>query len=127
MLTCTAPAIGHVTTLQHALTRSLSVRGPPPLGHPLNSCPPSHTHTPPPPPHPPPTPHPWHEHARFLSPLPSTLVCPQMQKRMQQVKESASSPISQADFLDALRKVNPSVGKSDLDRFAQWMEEFGSA
>jgi hypothetical protein len=51
----------------------------------------------------------------------------QMQKRLQQVKESASSPISQADFLDALRKVNPSVGKADLDRFQLWMNEFGSA
>ncbi len=50
-----------------------------------------------------------------------------MQKRMQQVKESATSPISQSDFLDALRKVNPSVGKGDLERFAQWMEEYGSA
>ena len=75
----------------------------------------------------------WYCDASSLPPsLPRSVHRPslptvQMQKRLQQVKESASSPISQADFLDALRKVNPSVGKADLDRFQVWMNEFGSA
>jgi hypothetical protein len=34
---------------------------------------------------------------------------------------------SQKDFMDSLRKVNPSVGKADLERFQVWMNEFGSA
>jgi len=33
----------------------------------------------------------------------------------------------QADFLLALKKVSKSVGKEDLARFQNWMDEFGSA
>ena len=51
----------------------------------------------------------------------------EVQQQMKSMKESVSSPITQADFLDALKKVNPSVGKGDLDRFQKWMDEFGSA
>jgi len=35
--------------------------------------------------------------------------------------------VGQADFLAALAKVNKSVGQGDLERYRQWMTDFGSA
>jgi katanin p60 ATPase-containing subunit A1 len=35
--------------------------------------------------------------------------------------------VGQKDFVDALKKINKSVGKEDLERYEKWVEEFGSA
>jgi len=42
--------------------------------------------------------------------------------QMQDVDE----PLTQADFLEALKNVSKSVGTEDLQRFSDWMKEFGS-
>jgi len=42
--------------------------------------------------------------------------------QMQDVDE----PLMQADFLEALKNVSKSVGTEDLQRFSDWMKEFGS-
>jgi len=39
----------------------------------------------------------------------------------------ADVPVTQDDFLDALRNVSKSVGVDDLQKFSDWMKEFGSA
>ena len=36
------------------------------------------------------------------------------------------SPLVQGDFLEAIRKVSASVGTHDLNRFRDWMKEFGA-
>jgi len=36
------------------------------------------------------------------------------------------TPITRAEFLTAISRVKPSVGKQDLKRFEEWMNEFGS-
>lgn len=46
--------------------------------------------------------------------------------RLHQHRVCALSPTAQRDFLDSLKKVNPSVGKADLERYRLWMDEFGS-
>ena len=35
--------------------------------------------------------------------------------------------VTQEDFENALKKVGKSVGESDLERYAKWFEDFGSA
>lgn len=40
--------------------------------------------------------------------------------------QDMDEPLSQADFLEALRNVSKSVGTEDLQRFSDWMKEFGS-
>ena len=42
-------------------------------------------------------------------------------------KEEMDSPITNEDFLEAMKRVSSSVGKNDLTKFDQWFEEFGSA
>lgn len=49
----------------------------------------------------------------------------QMLKALQ--TEQNSIPISLKSFVDALTKVNRSVGDSQLHRYAEWMQEFGSS
>mmetsp|Transcript_55405 Transcript_55405/g.99744 ORF Transcript_55405/g.99744 Transcript_55405/m.99744 type:complete len:607 (-) Transcript_55405:43-1863(-) len=45
---------------------------------------------------------------------------------MQMLKDEVDVPVTQADFLEAIRNVSKSVGKDDLQRFTEWMGEFGS-
>ncbi|XP_065343646.1 katanin p60 ATPase-containing subunit A-like 1 [Cloeon dipterum] len=42
-------------------------------------------------------------------------------------KEELDLPVSHKDFCDALAKCNKSVSQEDLDKYEQWMNEFGSA
>lgn len=42
-------------------------------------------------------------------------------------KEELDLPVSHRDFSDALSKCNKSVSQEDLDKYEQWMNEFGSA
>ena len=46
-------------------------------------------------------------------------------KRMK--REEMEQPITHADFMEALQRVQSSVGKNDLDRYDKWMQEFGSS
>ena len=46
-------------------------------------------------------------------------------KRMR--REEMEQPITQADFVEALSRVQSSVGKNDLDKYERWMQEFGSS
>ena len=41
-------------------------------------------------------------------------------------KEELDLPTSAADFDEALEKVNKSVSKGDLEKYENWMKEFGS-
>lgn len=36
-------------------------------------------------------------------------------------------PITQNDFLNALKNVHKSVSNNDLDNYVKWMAEFGSS
>jgi katanin p60 ATPase-containing subunit A1 len=42
-------------------------------------------------------------------------------------KDDMDNPITMDDFKEAVSRVSSSVGKTDLSKFDQWMEEFGSA
>eukprot|EP00931_Biecheleriopsis_adriatica_P014076 TRINITY_DN11570_c0_g3_i1.p1 TRINITY_DN11570_c0_g3~~TRINITY_DN11570_c0_g3_i1.p1 ORF type:complete len:619 (-),score=144.18 TRINITY_DN11570_c0_g3_i1:77-1876(-) len=46
--------------------------------------------------------------------------------QMQNLKDELDVPVTHADFLEAISNVNRSVGNDDLQRFADWMKEFGS-
>ena len=41
-------------------------------------------------------------------------------------KEELDLPVSMEDFKEAVEKCNKSVSKEDLDKYKEWMEEFGS-
>ena len=41
-------------------------------------------------------------------------------------KSDVDNPITKADFEDALNRVASSVGAADLEKYQQWMNEFGS-
>jgi len=45
---------------------------------------------------------------------------------MHNLKQEVDVPVTQADFLEAISNVNRSVGNEDLQRFSDWMKEFGS-
>jgi len=45
---------------------------------------------------------------------------------MHNLKQEVDVPVTQADFLEAISNVNRSVGNDDLQRFSDWMKEFGS-
>lgn len=45
--------------------------------------------------------------------------------QMAQIND-VEAPIMQADFLEALKNVSKSVGTEDLQKFSDWMKEFGS-
>ncbi|CBK22866.2 uncharacterized protein [Blastocystis hominis] len=52
----------------------------------------------------------------------------ELQKQLREEAEGLKqSPVTQADFLEALGKVSSSVGAQDLQKFEDWMKEFGSA
>lgn len=41
--------------------------------------------------------------------------------------EEVDLPVSNEDFMDALKKCNKSVSKQDLEKYEKWMCEFGSS
>ena len=41
-------------------------------------------------------------------------------------REELDLPVSMEDFKEAVEKCNKSVSKEDLDKYKEWMEEFGS-
>lgn len=41
-------------------------------------------------------------------------------------KEELELPVSPGDFEEAIRKINKSVSKEDLEKYEKWMAEFGS-
>ena len=41
-------------------------------------------------------------------------------------KDVLNLPAKMLDFLEVLKKVSPSVSKTDLEKYEQWMTEFGS-
>mmetsp|Transcript_31095 Transcript_31095/g.68069 ORF Transcript_31095/g.68069 Transcript_31095/m.68069 type:complete len:600 (-) Transcript_31095:54-1853(-) len=46
--------------------------------------------------------------------------------KMQMLKDEVDVPVTQDDFLEAIKNVSRSVGSEDLQHFADWMKEFGS-
>jgi katanin p60 ATPase-containing subunit A1 len=42
-------------------------------------------------------------------------------------REEMEQPITQVDFMEALQRVQSSVGKNDIDKYDKWMTEFGSS
>ena len=51
----------------------------------------------------------------------------EMQSMLKQQKTALNTAVSQADFREALGKVNRSVSDADLMRYSEWMAEYGSA
>jgi len=43
-----------------------------------------------------------------------------------QMQKEVDVPLSQADFVEAIKNVSKSVGTEDLQKFSDWMKEFGS-
>ncbi len=41
-------------------------------------------------------------------------------------KDELNLPCKMMDFLEVIKKVSPSVGQKDLEKYEQWMQEFGS-
>ncbi|CAN0022332.1 unnamed protein product, partial [Discosporangium mesarthrocarpum] len=52
---------------------------------------------------------------------------PEIQKHIMGMRDQLAAAVTMDDFRAALRKVSKSVGKEDLERFKEWMKEFGSA
>lgn len=46
--------------------------------------------------------------------------------KMQMLKDEVDVPVTQTDFLEAVKNVSKSVGTDDLQHFVDWMKEFGS-
>jgi katanin p60 ATPase-containing subunit A1 len=51
----------------------------------------------------------------------------EMQAMLKNEKDALNTAVSREDFLMALSKVSKSVSENDLNRFKEWMAEFGSA
>lgn len=51
----------------------------------------------------------------------------EMQEMLKQQRSALNTAVSQADFREALSKVNRSVSDADLLRYSEWMAEYGSA
>lgn len=41
--------------------------------------------------------------------------------------EEVDLPVSNQDFMEAVKKCNKSVSKQDLEKYEKWMREFGSS
>ena len=41
-------------------------------------------------------------------------------------KEELMQPTTMEDFLEAMKKVNKSVSKEDIEKYLKWMDEYGS-
>ncbi|CAB1105961.1 unnamed protein product [Ectocarpus sp. CCAP 1310/34] len=52
---------------------------------------------------------------------------PEIQKHIMEMKDELAAAVTMEDFRSSLRKVSKSVGQADLDKYAEWMKEFGSA
>eukprot|EP00903_Cladosiphon_okamuranus_P008513 g8177.t1 len=52
---------------------------------------------------------------------------PEIQKHVMEMKDELAAAVTMEDFRSSLRKVSKSVGQSDLDKYDEWMKEFGSA
>jgi SpoVK/Ycf46/Vps4 family AAA+-type ATPase len=50
----------------------------------------------------------------------------QMQAMLKEQKDALHTAVSMDDFVVALSKVSRSVSDQDLNRFKEWMDEFGS-
>lgn len=46
--------------------------------------------------------------------------------KIQLLKDEVDVPVTQSDFLEAIKNVSRSVGSEDLQHFSDWMKEFGS-
>jgi len=46
--------------------------------------------------------------------------------KIAQMQKEVDTPVMQVDFQEALKNVSKSVGTEDLQKFADWMKEFGS-
>ena len=42
-------------------------------------------------------------------------------------KDENALPVTMADFQEALDKIKPSVSKTDIVKYEQWLKEYGSA
>ena len=51
----------------------------------------------------------------------------EMQAMLKEQKQALHTAVAQADFLLALSKVSRSVSDHDLQKYADWMQEFGSS
>ena len=51
----------------------------------------------------------------------------EMQAMLKEQKQALHTAVSQADFLMALSKVSRSVSDHDLQRYSEWMHEFGAS
>lgn len=51
----------------------------------------------------------------------------EMQAMLKEQKNALNTAVTREDFLLALSKVNKSVGEGDLQKYSDWMQEFGSA
>ncbi|CAM9938849.1 unnamed protein product [Pylaiella littoralis] len=52
---------------------------------------------------------------------------PEIQKHVMEMKEELAAAVTMEDFQTSLRKVSKSVGQGDLEKYDEWMKEFGSA
>jgi len=50
----------------------------------------------------------------------------QLRKHMSAATDDVATPVAQAEFLAALKKVHCSVSGNDLKRFDTWMDTYGS-
>ena len=41
-------------------------------------------------------------------------------------KDAMKEPVAHGDFLQAVAKINPSVGEKDVKRHERWLKEYGS-
>merc|ERR1712014_24204 len=46
--------------------------------------------------------------------------------KLKSLQDEVDVPVTQSDFVEALRNVQKSVGTEDLQNFTDWMKEFGS-
>ena len=51
----------------------------------------------------------------------------QHKDNIQELQAEIQQPLTQEDFLEAIRNVNKSVNQAQLDEYSQWMAEFGSS
>lgn len=51
----------------------------------------------------------------------------QMQAMLKEQKQALHTAVTREDFIIALSKVNKSVSDHDLQRYSEWMQEFGSS
>lgn len=50
----------------------------------------------------------------------------ELKNHMRVIKEEVVTPVSEADFMTAIGKIQPSVSGDDLKRFEKWMDTYGS-